>query len=179
MDGIPADDRDVYERLSGGLMSYVEAGKRLGISPQSVVHRIKRLGLFRPRFKTVPGSTIPDDIGTLSYFAGLFDGEGCMVRTNVGRKNRKPTFRLAVTMTHPGVLEWVASKFGGRVYPRHYTFRDTWKSRPQYAWVMTRSADVLAVLESIVPFMIVRRDDAKRLIDEIRVGLDAQENRNL
>lgn len=94
------------------------------------------------------------------YFAGLFDGEGCIsINKIVGEKQgyKRPGFqlRLSITNTNKEVLEEVQKKFGGKLYTRNRK-----NSRTYYDWVVV-SKQCIEVLESLKPYLIIKKRQAE------------------
>lgn len=87
---------------------------------------------------------------SLEYWAGFFDGEGCVyihpggnVRINVAQKN-------------PEVLYLMTKDFG------FGTVRNKGKRISEgYTWVSTKKAEVEKFLTSVLPFLIVKKKDAE------------------
>lgn len=101
---------------------------------------------------------IPDDItdAEWAYLAGLVDGEG-----TIGVHGRSLTVRLAIRMCDEGVVQWLASRFAG-------TVRTTIPSNPNHSqswcWDLSRQADLLCVLDCIVPYLRVKKTHAYEAI---------------
>lgn len=101
-----------------------------------------------------------------SYIAGLIDGEGCLTISKYqGKNNATPVYfgQVIISMTNKKVLEWVVKTTGmGRIY---YTDKksEVWCS--VYRWCDLKPLDCLYLLMEIVPYLIVKSEEAKTLID--------------
>lgn len=100
----------------------------------------------------------------LGYLAGIIDGEGCINMATARRNSGKTdTFaRVAVEMTDPQVIEWLANLFGGYVIRA----RDRGVGRkPTYRWQLTKSADILSFCRMIEPHLKVKGPQARKVIE--------------
>lgn len=87
----------------------------------------------------------------LSYFAGFFDGEGCV------RLKRSGNYIYSVVIvvnTNLEVLIDFKEKFGGNIQPRK---RKVSYHKKIYAWEIYSKASV-PFLEAILPYLIVKRE---------------------
>lgn len=102
---------------------------------------------------------------TNAYFAGLFDGEGC-ISINKINKYKRPGFqlRISITNTNKEVLQNVLNIYGGKLYERN---RDN--ARTYYDWVAV-SKQCIKILELWLPFLIIKKKQAE-------VALEFQKNR--
>jgi hypothetical protein len=95
----------------------------------------------------------------LAYFAGFFDGEGCVGIYIKKRKQWKhPHHRLDVyiTNTHPGPLRKLMSLFGGEI---HVHVKQQPHHKTAWRWnLQSRKAEEF--LQQILPFLIVKKDEA-------------------
>lgn len=98
-----------------------------------------------------------------AYLAGLIDGEGSIMLNPRGAG--AITSRVAISNTHRGILDWVASTTGvGKVQ----TMRaEGISNRTSYAWV-TNGDGALSLLEQVRPFMIVKTAQADLAIEAQR-----------
>ena len=103
------------------------------------------------------------DANRLAYFAGLFDGEGCVNVSEVKPRPGKysPTFQTLaqVSMTDRKSLDLLLSSFGGNV--RLVTKKG---SRPIWVWRVYHKA-AKRFLEAILPYLIVKKPQAELLIE--------------
>lgn len=118
--------------------------------PKPLISHHSALGLGR-RPQLAP-LTLSDT--EAAYLAGIVDGEG-----NISFRGTA-SVRLHVGNTSEPLIAWLESRVGGRSYcaapiPNRLT---VWR------WAIGNRVDVLAVLQRIEPFMIVKRDQAQRAI---------------
>lgn len=123
-----------------------------------------------------------------AYLAGLFDGEGHITLTKskpaegalrkyVGKTHT--TFRparvaswqfclnIGITNTDKRLINWLEEKFGGT----HYTdkrHQQNWKSA--YRWRLLGRSHQERVLLAILPYMVIKREQASLALDFIRMG---------
>jgi hypothetical protein len=100
-------------------------------------------------------------IETVGWAAGLIEGEGCFYAVAGPPRTH---CRIRVVMTDRDVLEKLSAAFNvGCVEPYHLT--QGLGKKQLYRWDATRRADVLAICDSIYPFMGSRR---RAQIDRLR-----------
>lgn len=111
--------------------------------------------------RRTPGVDVSEN--HLAYFAGLFDGEGCInvveVKPKPGRHS--PTFQTLaqVSMTDRRALDLLLNAFGGRI--RQSTEKG---SRPIRVWRMYHKS-AKRFLEAVLPYLIVKKYQAELLIE--------------
>jgi len=104
-----------------------------------------------------------------AYLAGLVDGEGSILIAKA-REGRN-TWRLTISSTYRPVLEWCLLTIGAgsivranRYNPKHATAY----------WWQCYSWNAKAVLEQLLPYMLIKREKAKQMIQELdRIGTRA------
>ncbi len=89
------------------------------------------------------------------YWAGLFDGEGCVMITNMGR------VQVSVTQKNPEVLQILHKEFGGHIYVKSSKILD-----PISHWKATGKGESLVFLSAIYPYSIIKKK-------EIEIGIRA------
>lgn len=104
-----------------------------------------------------------------SYFAGLFDGEGCISinKTSGGKRKYKRygfQLRTSVTNTNLDVLYKLQDTYGGKVYIRNK------KNARDYGNWITVSNQCIKPLSLWLPHLIIKKNQAL-------VALDFQKNR--
>lgn len=112
----------------------------------------------------------------IKYFAGLFDGEGCVyVQRRQHPRLKNPTYLMAiqVAMTHEGVIRELQRSFGGRYYPIHWHTRRN--NRTAYLWRLN-STEAAALLTKATEFMIVKKAEALVAI-EFQAQMDSVRNK--
>ncbi len=91
-----------------------------------------------------------------SYIAGFVDGEGSIV------KNGKNDYRIAIPQTHEGVLRAIQDFTGMgnicQVAKRKAHWKESW------VYCVARQEGVLFFLKRIYPYLIVKKDIARKII---------------
>jgi hypothetical protein len=144
-------------------LSWVRSATRRG--------RARRLSSPEPTRPIIRSTTVFDGVDdsravdekTLAYFAGLFDGEGCInvaeVKPRPGR--RSPSFQTVaqVSMTDRRSLDLLLGSFGGSIRRANKE-----GARPIWVWrVYHKTAKLF--LEAILPYLVVKRLQAELLIE--------------
>lgn len=96
------------------------------------------------------------------YFAGLFDGEGC-----VHINNQYFTLSVTITMCHKPTIDKLYSEFGGN-------FRAKKPKTPNHRWAWcwsVQSDKALKFLRTIQPFVLTKKN-------EVDLAINAQEHRH-
>lgn len=95
-----------------------------------------------------------------AYFAGWFDGEGTVGRTNNGR-----SVRLSLGNTSKGILDVMKTVYGGSVLPMNGR---PGHHAPMFQWQLDREEKIYNTLLSITPYLIIKRTQAIAALDFIR-----------
>lgn len=98
------------------------------------------------------------------YFAGFFDGEGCiMVNRYASRiETRTPRYQLRVTVTntHHGILKRFQEVYGGTIHRQILrNGKESPKWQPRWLWVVS-SEPAANFLSRIEPFLMVKHEEA-------------------
>ena len=94
-----------------------------------------------------------------AWFAGLFEGEGCVFTPDMGKKSKYPSVSITMHARDKAILERVQRIAGGHVFgPYHYGGRS-----PQCQWKIGAQYDIHNVCKALYPFMSERR---KKQIDK-------------
>jgi hypothetical protein len=97
--------------------------------------------------------------GSIPYAAGIFDGEGCVSPYVANtHKGKYTTVRLRINVTNTSIelLEKLKTVFGvGSIRPKKRTTRQ----KSCWQWTVT-SKQAKTVLEKILPYLIVKKDQA-------------------
>ena len=91
------------------------------------------------------------------YLAGIMDADGCLKiyhRNNRGR--REGCRKFVVSNTSKELIDWLYKNFGGWRCP----VKREGNRKLQYRWEL-RSEEILDVLPQILPYLIVKKEDAK------------------
>lgn len=101
-----------------------------------------------------------------AYLAGFVDGEGSFSITKglSGRKrdgSKYVTFKLSLSVcnTNRDVMTWIAKTFGGKVLTGSNANRNP-KYKTRYSWTLSSFKDIERVTISILPYLIVKRQQA-------------------
>lgn len=109
------------------------------------------------------------EIRRLAYYAGLFDGEGCVSINKVKAvKGRRDSFqlRVSVTSTNEEVIRMMPGAFGGTVLARERA-----KAQDFWNWVAV-ARQARDFLHLVKPDLIIKKQQA-------RVGIKFQNERDL
>ncbi len=106
---------------------------------------------------------VPTNAYDLGYLAGLIDGEGCISFNPIGQKGQWGRYTLSIYNTDLRVMEWLA-QIGGSYHGRVRGEGNPLSKKMQYEWRVRRAADVKAILETVLPILIIKYDVAKRVV---------------
>lgn len=124
-----------------------------------------------------------------AYMAGFMDGEGCfsivkahsITKRADGSKKRGVRFHLhiKITNTNLAVLEWIVTHFGGQISSKKtWSNHPTWKDR--YEWTLTGYGRMEKVILSILPYLIIKREQALVALEFARLnGQECPEKRSV
>ncbi|KKL55713.1 hypothetical protein LCGC14_2252680, partial [marine sediment metagenome] len=90
------------------------------------------------------------------YLVGLIDGEGCISDL----KNQG--LRIDLTNTSYEMLEWLVRNVGGKIH--HQRDRKPGKWKEVWDWIV-HGSDARVIIFAIEPFLISKREDAKKVLD--------------
>lgn len=99
------------------------------------------------------------------YAAGLFDGEGCIT---TGKNGDHIHIVLTVKMTDESIVHLFYEKFGGCFYSipeNRLTNR-----KALFQWMLKVSDSVLGVLDLMLPYLRVKREQAELAVSFLRLG---------
>ena len=93
---------------------------------------------------------------SLDYFAGLFDGEGCIFiqkKISTKRRTRNLSYRLGINLAtsgNPELIEIIKKQFGGSYYRRIFKKREN--KKPSRLWVETGipAAKILKLIQKLL-----------------------------
>jgi len=125
--------------------------------------------------KKVPKIDMPTNLGTLSYIAGLVDGDGCITITkSFNRKNSincSHSLTVLIVNTSEKLILWLLENIGGRVYTVNKNGDLKFRQKTAYQWYLGGSnAEIF--LASIEPLLIIKRDQAKLALKFRRLEFD-------
>ena len=98
--------------------------------------------------------------GEAAYLAGIFDGEGTVGLYN-SRNRHEST--VMITNTDPRLMLWIKDKIG---YGCIATIRNSYHRRKHvvHHWRICNRPRVKDFLEAIIPYLIVKKDQAELLL---------------
>lgn len=114
----------------------------------------------------------------LAYLAGLVDGEGCITIVKCKEKRTKQGFRffplVVITNSSKDLIENVRDIIGfGRIYFRKESSR--W--RKLYQLKIQDMKNIIGFLEGILPFLILKKEQAEILINFCRSRINLYRGR--
>lgn len=97
----------------------------------------------------------------IAYFAGYFDGEGCIVVTTVHPERAKQSYRLDVSVTGivKAPIERFHQAFGGTLVPYPGYSNSSTTRRPIFRWAV-QGKDAIQFLSYVLPYLVVKREQA-------------------
>jgi hypothetical protein len=103
------------------------------------------------------------------YLAGIIDGEGSLIVSRSDRGSYMNYYgRIHVKNTDYRLIKWLLDKFGGTV--SNHEPSDPVKHKKAYSWYFSGDAhDKEVLLLSIMPYLIVKKEQAKILIEFFRM----------
>lgn len=87
----------------------------------------------------------------LAYFAGFFDGEGCIYLSTSGPKDQYLRVEVSMSQKDPAVLYHAARLFGGSVYKGTNAAASQWKIHG------SKAIDFLGIMIANNPGLIVKQ----------------------
>lgn len=97
----------------------------------------------------------------LAWFAGFFDGEGCVNITTHG-SSAQTTLRMMLVNTDAALMKRLAVRYGGRLqYKQHFGRVSHWKPSYQIVWTQWSA---FALLCRLLPHLRLKRRQAKLAI---------------
>jgi hypothetical protein len=110
--------------------------------------------------------------GMWPYVAGIVDGEGtiCLHINNFG------TYFLQIIIYNSSLvlMKWLVGNFGGKYYVRT---KQITSKRIQYAWHPSGKKNREKFLLGIIPYLVIKKEQAKLALEFDRVGYDEKETR--
>lgn len=109
----------------------------------------------------------------IAYCAGVIDGEGsiCVTKTKPMQNRTNPLHAplIRVGMNKKKPMEFLQKTFGcGKIYSEGVR-QDRPNQNPMYRWVVTNRDDVVKVIDMVMEFLIVKKEQAI-LVKEMCVG---------
>lgn len=95
-----------------------------------------------------------------AYFAGLFDGEGCVrINKRIRGNYIEHTAFYSLAQRDGRLVDWIVENYGGRVY---YSPQSVSRS-PMYTWVATNK-NGREIMKKILPFLIYKKDQVEKTL---------------
>jgi hypothetical protein len=106
-----------------------------------------------------------------SYLAGIVDGEGCLT-IGAGKKGTCTNYNsiMLVQNTSKQLIDWLQTNFGGKVY---LSKKETEKTKAAWMWRILKKKDIEILLLAILPYLVVKREQAKILLNFVRLPREA------
>lgn len=115
------------------------------------------------------------------YLAGLIDGEGCFSAWrywNANRTDCKPYWqyscRANITNTNLQLMKWLVQHFGGDY---RIAQEATEKHKARLEWRPKGKANLKRMLLSVLPYLVVKKEQAKLLLEWVDLEYGCQERR--
>ena len=103
-----------------------------------------------------------------AYMAGIIDGEGSIGINRVKPPNPKWNYayhaRIGLGNTSYKVIKLFSDTFGGAIFSECVVFKGR-KMRPMHRWGKVGSPSTLVVLETLYPYLLIKKGQAKIVID--------------
>ena len=119
----------------------------------------------------LPPLKVPTDPAVLGYLAGLVDGEGSIGITSAFQRgksrSRSHTLRVSITNTSETLIAWLSDTIGGGLRLKRDSRKANWK--PGYDW-MLYAAQAEQVLLAVLPYLVIKRDQARIALEFRAVG---------
>jgi hypothetical protein len=115
----------------------------------------------------------------LSWLAGFIDGDGCIFITLKKQITRNPYLAVNAAISinqrsdYKWILEYVQKNIGcGKIYlSGNY---GTAKSKAY--WQTTTMGDTIAVLEKVLPYLVIKKEQAKKTIQCLKYWMSSKQN---
>lgn len=105
-----------------------------------------------------------------AYVAGIIDGEGSLTlahrKRNQARGWDSIEPHITITNTDLRLMRYLSSLLNAQTYTSHQRAKNHWK--PQYSISFSAFADIAALLERIMPYLIIKRRRAEIMLRLIR-----------
>lgn len=104
----------------------------------------------------------------LAYFAGYFDGEGCIhiARKKPYAKSRAVSFQhslqIKIASVNPAVLYEILSYYGGTICKQKKTLKENWRIAWNWHLCSRASTDFIS---DVLPFLVLKRQEAELALE--------------
>lgn len=111
------------------------------------------------------------------YVAGLLDGEGCICLHERKPNNQSAFFiQVVIYNTSLTLMKWLVGNFGGKFYVRTKEGSPLSK-KMQYVWHPSGKKNRESFLLGVIPYLVVKQEQAKIGLAFLRLGYGEQEKR--
>lgn len=101
-----------------------------------------------------------------AYAAGIIDADGYIGLIPSSRKNTSLSPKIKLASTTPIIIEFLQKNFGGHVdKPR---FGNNPNQKEATMWTLSNKINVGPLLESIEPYLLIKKERANVVIDYIK-----------
>jgi hypothetical protein len=114
------------------------------------------------------------DKSKLSYLAAMLDGEGffCISKTNAYYESGEiyPAFdlQIGIANTSEKLMKWLVSNFGQKYRPLSQR-TNTFAKKVCYQWRIERRENQEVFILAILPYLIIKKEQAKTALQYIRL----------
>lgn len=104
--------------------------------------------------------------------AAFLDGEGCITLCNRTGCTRVQGRRVYVSVANTDVrlICWLKDTFGGNVRPHSSTHANSMNAKPLFVWEASTRDRMQKVLESALPYFIIKREQAEIALAYLRLN---------
>jgi hypothetical protein len=111
-----------------------------------------------------------------SYLAGIVDGEGSIVI--YPHKDRKVfTAEIVIPNTSLVLMKWLVSNFGGKFNVFQPKNLHGYNRKLLYRWRASGKKNRENILLGIIPYLVIKKEQAKVLLEFLRLGYGETEKR--
>lgn len=96
-----------------------------------------------------------EDAFVHAYLAGILDGEGCFSISRRSDRHYSPL--ISVGMAETAAIQKLKEVYGGNVYI------ENGKYRPIYKWQVRNFDTILAILDKLAPYLLIKTEAASLL----------------
>lgn len=125
---------------------------------------------------------ITKDKSKLAYLAAMLDGEGyfSISRTMIYDRNNNPypafDLQIGVSNTSVKLMKWLVSNFGQSYRPLSQR-SNTFAKKVCYQWKMERRENQELLILAVLPYLVIKKEQAKTALRYIRLPRVAPEER--
>lgn len=152
--------KEMYHKGYGGK----EIAKYLNVSPAGISCALERMNIKRTGLHGIqPNFQLPNK-HVLIYFAGIFDGEGC-IDIDKRRRGGNMSIRMFVSNTDHNLMFWIKKYFRG-----YFKWQISKKQNRKDlgTWCLGNIWEIKIILEKLLPYLIVKKAKAKEALKIIK-----------